>query len=63
MTDTYRIDELPDNEDEDEEPTWDATDWRYQVMHILNDDIVCICASLKEAKHIAALLNTKPVPE
>ena len=54
--------EFNDDDDDDSDPTWDAEDWCYTVNDI-NDEIVAICASRKEADHIATLLNSTPVPE
>lgn len=48
-------------EDEDEDATWDAQDWCYMVHHSDDvDDIVCICATDGEAKHIMKLLEAQP---
>ena len=64
MTDTrrYRVDKLTEDPDDDD-PTWDANDWAYMVMNTLKDDVVCICATKKEAEHIAAVLEDEPVPD
>jgi hypothetical protein len=58
----YIVEEMqsPDDEDEDD-PVWDALDWCYLVKN--GDDIICICATRAEADHIQALLNEKPYAE
>jgi hypothetical protein len=48
-------------EDDDDDPSWDANDWCYIVHHADDsDDIICICATEDEAKHILALLEASP---
>ena len=54
---TYEIVEV-ESQTEDDEPTWDALDWSYMVMN--GDDIICICATRREAEHIVDLLNERP---
>jgi len=59
----YKVDRLPQNsDDDDEEDTWDASDWCYTITDE-KDEIVCICATKKEAEHIAAVLTDEPIPE
>lgn len=51
----YEVDKVAEEDDDD---TWDASDWSYVVKS--NSEIICICASAEEAEHIAELLNDKP---
>jgi hypothetical protein len=61
-TEKYYVDEVEvvENEDEDD-PTWDALDWNYMVK-AAGDDIICICATQREADHICKLLKDNPLP-
>jgi hypothetical protein len=56
----YKIIQFTPDEDDDD-PSWDATDWCYIVTAAHDDDdIVCICATEGEAQHIHSLLEEKP---
>ena len=59
MTAQYYVEEFQDDDDNDEDPTWDALDWAYMVK-ASGDDIICICATQQEAEHIAKLLREQP---
>ena len=63
MTTQYYVEEFTDDreESEDDDLTWDALDWCYLVKKESNE-IVCICATDAEARHICSLLIQQPLP-
>lgn len=55
MSENYIVEQHAYEEDD----VWDADIWEWLVKR--DDEIICICASEEEAKHIAKLLNADPI--